>query len=102
MVLLVHARGSAFVEYSALPGPQKNIIVASLFAFTRLGREAVLLFFVLSGFLVGGRLIDRVVRDDFRVVDYALDRLTRILLPLVPALATPLFGLLLLKSGLMH
>lgn len=87
MVLLVHVRGVAVVEYGALPEEQRNLTVAVFFLLTRLRREAVLLFFVLSGFLVGGRLFDRVVSGDFDWKDYALDRLTRIYIPLLPALA---------------
>lgn len=86
MVLLVHARGLALPEYGALPPEQQKPWFAAFYLLTRMRREAVLLFFVLSGFLVGGRLIDRVVSGEFRAGDYALDRLTRIYIPLVPAL----------------
>ncbi len=85
-VLMVHTRGAAFVEYGALPAGQHHPLVAVAFACTRIGGEAVLLFFVLSGFLVGGRLFDRVVAGEFRTLDYALDRVTRIFIPLLPAL----------------
>jgi peptidoglycan/LPS O-acetylase OafA/YrhL len=60
--------------------------VFAFFAMTRLGLEAVTLFFVLSGFLVGGRVIERLRAGTFSVRDYAIDRFTRIYVPLVPAL----------------
>ncbi len=85
MVLLVHARGDAFVEFGALPPDQRTHLVAVLFGLTRLGQEAVLAFFVLSGFLVGGQLIDKCRRGTFDVRIYAIDRMTRILIPLIPA-----------------
>jgi peptidoglycan/LPS O-acetylase OafA/YrhL len=85
MVLLVHARGDAFVEFGALPPEQRTHIVAVLFGLTRLGQEAVLAFFVLSGFLVGGQLIDKCRHGTFDVRIYAIDRVTRILIPLIPA-----------------
>lgn len=44
------------------------------------------MFFVLSGFLVGGKLIERVQLGTFRMPSYALDRSVRILLPLTSAL----------------
>jgi len=86
MVLLVHVRGVSLPEYAALPLDQQHPGYAALYLLTRLRREAVLLFFVLSGFLVGGRILDRVMNGSFRLGDYALDRMTRIYIPLVPAL----------------
>src|SRR5215813_13613142 len=55
IVLLVHVRGASFVEFGSLPPDQKTILVVVLFGLTRIGHEAVLIFFVLSGFLVGGK-----------------------------------------------
>ena len=48
------------------------------------------MFFVLSGFLVGGQLITRVEEGRFSVVDYAIDRTTRVLPPLIAAVALTL------------
>src|SRR5215471_948184 len=84
-VFLEHLRGASFVEYGALPLAQKNPLVAALFGLTRLGHEAVLVFFVLSGYLVCGQLISRAREGRFDVRDYATDRVTRIFLPLIPA-----------------
>ena len=100
-VLLVHVRGSSFVEYGALPEHSKTVFVAILFGLTRLGQEAVLVFFVLSGFLVGGSLIDRARLGTFDHSKYAIDRCTRILLPLVPAcLLTAAIGLIVFNENL--
>jgi peptidoglycan/LPS O-acetylase OafA/YrhL len=85
MVLFVHVRASSFVEFGALPAGQKTYVAATFFAVTRLGEEAVLVFFVLSGFLVGGQIIDRLSRGTFDLRRYAVDRVTRIGLPLLPA-----------------
>jgi peptidoglycan/LPS O-acetylase OafA/YrhL len=85
MVLLVHARGASFVEFGGLPEAQRTAAVAAFFAFTRLGQEAVMLFFVLSGFLVGGQIVRRVQAGTFDLRSYALDRCSRIWIPLVPA-----------------
>lgn len=83
-VFLDHVRGNSFVAFADLPTAQQTPTVAALFALTRAGREAVLIFFVLSGFLVGGKLISRVRQHNFDVRQYASDRMTRILVPLVP------------------
>ena len=84
-VLLGHVRGGSFVEFGALPADQRNAFVAVFFGLTRLGQLAILTFFVLSGFFVGGQIISRLRENDFCLRDYAIDRFTRIMLPLVPA-----------------
>ena len=86
IVVLVHARGAFFVEYGLLDESNKTIVVAIFYAFTRIGHEAVIVFFVLSGYLVGGRGLERIAYETFRPTDYSIDRSVRILLPLIPAL----------------
>jgi peptidoglycan/LPS O-acetylase OafA/YrhL len=48
--------------------------------------NAVVAFFVMSGYLVGGRVIVEVRAGDFAVAPYLQDRLVRLLLVLLPAL----------------
>lgn len=84
-VFLCHIRGASFVEFGALPAHQQTVAVAALFALTRVGHEAVMVFFVLSGFLVGGQIINRIRSDRFDLTAYAIDRATRIFVPLIPA-----------------
>jgi peptidoglycan/LPS O-acetylase OafA/YrhL len=84
-VLMAHARGSSFVEFGLLPMDQQSRTVELFFFLTRLGGEAVLVFFVLSGFLVAGNVIHRVRDDAFNTLDYLIERGTRILIPLIPA-----------------
>jgi peptidoglycan/LPS O-acetylase OafA/YrhL len=84
-VFVGHIRANSFVDYGALPATQKGLATEIAFAITRTGFEGVLVFFVLSGYLVGGQVIRMVKKNDFDIRLYALDRATRILLPLVPA-----------------
>src|SRR5690348_8364135 len=86
LVVAGHVRGTVFREYSALATDSRNLAVASFFALSRLGHEAVIVFFVLSGFLVGGRAFERIAQGRFAAGDYAIDRITRIWVPLIPAL----------------
>lgn len=86
-VVLGHIRGQVFVDYGSLDSTSQSFLVAAFFAVTRLGHEAVVVFFVLSGYLVGGRAIERARCGSFYLIDYAIDRATRIFLPLVPAVA---------------
>jgi peptidoglycan/LPS O-acetylase OafA/YrhL len=85
-VVAVHARGGSLPKFEALPAADKTALVKAFFIATRLGEEAVLFFFVLSGFFVGGRLIERTTSGKFKTGDYAIDRATRIWVPLIPAL----------------
>lgn len=85
MVVLEHSRGLIFLSFAALPIGQQTLPVKLAYLGARLGQEAVMLFFVLSGYLVGGQVIRRVRRGNFDPRDFSIDRATRILLPLVPA-----------------
>ncbi|AGK56622.1 acyltransferase 3 [Hyphomicrobium denitrificans 1NES1] len=84
-VFFCHVRAAAFVEFGALPASQQTLPVATVFALTRIGHEAVLVFFILSGFLVGGPAIRRALHQQFDLRTYAIDRGTRIFVPLIPA-----------------
>lgn len=86
MVVLSHLRGSSFVEFGMLPDAQKNILTMIVYGFLRLGHEAVLVFFVMSGFLVGGKTLERTIEGTFNVKDYSIDRAVRIMLPLLGAI----------------
>jgi peptidoglycan/LPS O-acetylase OafA/YrhL len=86
IVVATHTRGAVFLEWSALTPNSQNPITGMFFAATRLGEEAVIIFFVISGYLVGGRSFERIIQKQFVPVDYAIDRITRIWIPLVPAL----------------
>lgn len=86
MVLLCHFRGAFLPEFTNLPAEQQTPVVFVCYAITRLGHEAVLVFFVLSGFLVGGRAIEKTRQGTFELQNYAIDRFVRIMLPLISAL----------------
>jgi peptidoglycan/LPS O-acetylase OafA/YrhL len=86
IVVLSHLRGSSFVEFGMLPDSQKNILTVIVYGFLRLGHESVLVFFVMSGFLVGGKTLRRTIEGTFNVKDYSIDRAVRIMLPLIGAL----------------
>jgi peptidoglycan/LPS O-acetylase OafA/YrhL len=86
MVLFGHARGFVFVPYGELDPNSQNVFTGMFFLSTRFAHLAVLVFFVISGFLVGGRLLERLKDGSFSPKAYALDRSTRIMIPLVPVL----------------
>ena len=58
-VVVVHVRGALLLPFGSLPVEQRSLPVAALYLLTRIGNEAVVVFFVLSGFLVGGKAFER-------------------------------------------
>ncbi len=87
--MLSHLRDQYFAGYSETACASR-VFRAAFFFVTRLGLEAVIVFFVLSGFLVGGASVERFRRGTFAPRRYAIDRFTRIYTPLVPALVIAL------------
>lgn len=85
-VLLTHARSSTWVNWAELPQAGRTASAYFIYTISRFGHEAVIIFFVLSGYLVGGKLIERVRTGAFDVRKYALDRAARIYVPYFPAL----------------
>lgn len=84
-VVACHGRGCFLPEYAALPSDQKNLVTVLFYGLTRLGNEAVICFFILSGFLVGGRGISKMLKGKFDWKSYAIDRFSRIFPPLFGA-----------------
>ncbi|WP_353205215.1 acyltransferase [Sphingomonas sp.] len=85
-VFLFHLRLYVFKPFETFAPANKNAAIMLWFAITHFGGEAVLIFFALSGYLVGGGLIQRVRSGGFKPGAYAIDRATRLLVPFVPAL----------------
>lgn len=86
VVLICHTRNDFFVRFNELPEMQRNIFSFAFYLIGKLGYEAVIVFFVLSGFLVGGKGLERIRNHTFEVSSYAIDRMVRIGIPLVTAI----------------
>ena len=87
VVLLAHSRNDFFLSWYALPDSLRNVFTFLLYAVGRMGHEAVVVFFVLSGFLVLGRGLERIHNNTFDENNYAVDRAVRIGVPLGHGLA---------------
>tara|TARA_R110000850_G_scaffold125699_7_gene244230 strand:+ start:64 stop:1221 length:1158 start_codon:yes stop_codon:yes gene_type:complete len=88
MVLAAHIRGFVFLDFGELthPGP-----VAKAFYFgTGIHHQAVMVFFVLSGYFVGGGVLRSIQADRFAWKRYALARICRLWMALIPALVLTL------------
>ncbi|MBV0913468.1 acyltransferase family protein [Anianabacter salinae] len=89
VVFVSHLRGPLFLGYgdiAAEVGPGIKI----WYFVTGLHAEAVIVFFVLSGFLVGGVALGRVRTGRFDAPDYAAARIARLFVPFLPAVALTL------------
>jgi peptidoglycan/LPS O-acetylase OafA/YrhL len=83
LVVVGHVRHLFFVDYSQ--SDQRGVFVQALYLIGSLGHPAVIVFFVLSGFWVGGSVIRGTQRGSFKVSSYASARLIRLWIVLVPA-----------------
>ncbi|QQN72988.1 acyltransferase [Croceicoccus sp. YJ47] len=79
VVLLNHVRDLLWVDYNG------ERIWAPVYFMAGYGHEAVMIFFVLSGFWITGSVMRRIDRPDFWQ-RYMLDRLSRLYVVLIPAL----------------
>jgi peptidoglycan/LPS O-acetylase OafA/YrhL len=85
LVLISHLRALFFVEIGA--SESQSIMVLTAYVFGSLGHPAVIVFFVLSGYWVGGAAIRLIGSGTFSWSGYGIARLTRLWLVLIPVIA---------------
>ncbi|MFN3683208.1 MAG: acyltransferase family protein [Fimbriimonadaceae bacterium] len=84
IVLVGHWRNLFFVAYQDVAGP--TLLDKAIYFLTGYGHQAVMVFFVLSGFLVGSGVVRSMERGEWSWSRYAVNRFTRLYVVLVPAL----------------
>lgn len=84
VVLLAHVRGFVLVDYGEVA--RAGALTRAFYLATGLHHQAVMVFFVLSGYFVGGSVLESFRKGRFRPANYALARLSRLWVVLVPAL----------------
>ncbi len=82
LVCAGHLRNVVITDYASLT--HTSALQKAFFFATGLGHQAVMVFFVLSGFFVGGAVLK--YRISFDPLRYAVARLTRLWIVLIPAL----------------
>jgi peptidoglycan/LPS O-acetylase OafA/YrhL len=114
VVVLGHTRSLYFTSIAAPPASvisgtvadvarSKDAVATSLSSVAAprvkitIGNEAVMIFFVLSGFLVGGSVLRSLRKNTWSWSDYLTKRLTRLWVVLVPAL---LAGFVIDRAGI--
>lgn len=77
-----HLRNGVLVDYGEVLEP--NVAISVFYYLTGLGHQSVIVFFVLSGFFVGGSVLQR--KEQFIWSSYMTARLTRLWVVLIPSL----------------
>lgn len=83
-VLIGHLRGLFLVEYGQVTNPDWMAFL--VYFVTGFGHQAVVVFFVLSGFLITGTILRALASNRWSWEDYLGKRLARLLVVLLPAL----------------
>jgi peptidoglycan/LPS O-acetylase OafA/YrhL len=83
-VMVGHVRGLFFIDYSYISNP--SLVHKALYALTGFGHQAVIVFFVLSGYFIGTSVLDSVAAHRWSWRTYLVNRLTRLQLVLLPTL----------------
>ena len=84
LVVVGHARHLLFASIATVDKP--GLLLKIFWLATVLKHEAVIVFFVLSGFLVGGSVLNAMGRKSFDLKNYLIARFSRIYIVYVPAL----------------
>ncbi|MBB5056179.1 peptidoglycan/LPS O-acetylase OafA/YrhL [Granulicella aggregans] len=84
IVLFGHWRNLVFVDYPSVA--THRLILALPYALTSAGHQAVVIFFVLSGYLISGSVFRSFTRNRWTWIDYLTHRLVRLWVVLIPGL----------------
>lgn len=88
LVCTSHIRNFLFVDFGDITNP--NFFDKLFYFATGLGHQAVIVFFVLSGYFVGGSVWKQLNWGGFSWIEYTLARLSRLWVVLIPALLATL------------
>lgn len=88
-VMWNHLRTLFFVEYTEIANP--GLVLKAIYFLTGFGHQAVMVFFVLSGFLISSSIFRSIASGKWSWMEYAIHRSARLYVVLLPGL---LLGLL--------
>jgi peptidoglycan/LPS O-acetylase OafA/YrhL len=84
LVAVSHLRALFFVEFEHVT--HKSFLIKMFYALTGLGHDSVMIFFVLSGYLISSSVLRSIRLDRWDWKRYSIQRLTRLYVVLLPAL----------------
>ncbi len=85
LVLIGHARAFCMEPYAS-NGDGVNFFARVIYFITGFGHQSVMVFFVLSGFLIGRHVLDLAASNTWSWSGYLIDRVSRLWLVLIPCL----------------
>lgn len=87
-VVMSHCRCNFFTIYKDLNNSSQNILTKAFFFLSTYSDEAVLVFFIMSGFLVAGQSFNKMIKQPSSISfkHFAISRICRIMFPLGIAL----------------
>ncbi|MCC0001755.1 MAG: acyltransferase [Methylobacteriaceae bacterium] len=86
-VLFTHVEANSLVRLAEMPAGSRGILAYAAWLLYGFAHQAVVVFFVLSGFLVGGGALKAARAGRPFLATYLIDRTTRIYVVLLPVLA---------------
>jgi peptidoglycan/LPS O-acetylase OafA/YrhL len=87
-VVIYHIRYKFFLDYSESAG---GLLARLFYVITSFGHDAVMVFFVLSGYLISGTILKDVTAGNWSWSRYLLNRMTRLYIVLLPGLGLTVF-----------
>ncbi|EDM29042.1 hypothetical protein LNTAR_14537 [Lentisphaera araneosa HTCC2155] len=84
VVLLCHARSMFYGSYSDIENP--TILDTTFYIITLFWHQAVIIFFVLSGYFIGSSVLASVTEGKFNWTTYLINRMSRLYIVLIPIL----------------
>jgi peptidoglycan/LPS O-acetylase OafA/YrhL len=91
IVLLNHCQQFLFITHKHEELSSLNLGLASFYFLSTLGRESVIVFFVLSGFFISSSILRSWKSGQWSWQDYLLKRMSRLYIVLIPALLLTAF-----------
>ncbi len=86
IVFISHLRNPLFLSYGYIDPDEINIFIQIWYFITGWAGEGVIIFFVLSGLLVGASGYEKISIGKFSSRNYLIDRVSRLYVAIIPAL----------------
>ena len=86
IVFISHLRNPLFLSYGNIDPDEINIFIQIWYFITGWAGEGVIIFFVLSGLLVGASGYEKIRIGKFSTGNYLIDRVSRLYVAIIPAL----------------